>query len=211
MNQKSFRISLSGRAAEFFGISIDLLIMMFLLRVIHDTGSRIFIPFIPQLSTGLGLTITAYGWLLALRSLTGLLSPVIGILADRYGRRMIMATAFVFRGIGFIGLGFSSGWWSALPILLISLTTSAYYPVQQAYVSDQVSYERRGRALAAVDASFSTAAIIGLPIVGWMIDVWGWQLPLVILASLSFIAALVVGMRLPKTQNRWPDRWTGNR
>ena len=159
-------------------------------------------PFIPQLSSGLGMTITAFGWLLALRSLTGFASPVIGVLADRYGRRIIMTFALVLRGIGLLGLGFSTGWWSVVPMLLISLSTTAYLPVQRAYVSDQVPYERRGRVLAAVDASFSTAGIVGLPIIGWMIEVWNWQVPVFLLACLSFIAALVVGIRLPRTKNR---------
>lgn len=175
---------------------------MFLIRLVVDIGNRIFSPFIPQLSLGLGLTIAAFGWLLALHALPGLASPIIGVLADRYGRRTVMFIALILRGVGLFGLGFSSGWWSAIPMLLIGLTTTAYLPVQRAYVSDQVSCERRGRALAAVDASYSTAGMIGIPIVGWMIEVWGWSLPLYVLGSLSFIAALVIMLRLPKTETR---------
>lgn len=111
---------------------------MFLIRLIVDISNRIFIPFIPQLASGLGLTITAFSWLLALRSLTGLASPLIGVLADRYGRRLIRVVALALRGVGLLGLGFSMGWWSAIPMLLISLTTTAYLPVQKAYVSDPV-------------------------------------------------------------------------
>jgi predicted MFS family arabinose efflux permease len=177
---------------------------MFLIRLIVDTTNRLFIPFIPQFASGLGLEITAFGWLLALRSLTGLASPFIGILADRYGRRLIMIIALILRGIGLLGLGFSFGWWSAIPMLLISLTTTAYLPVQKAYVSDQVCYERRGRALAAVDASFSTAAIVGLPVVGWMIEAWGWQSPTYLFSALCFVSAVVIRLRLPKTQSRTP-------
>jgi predicted MFS family arabinose efflux permease len=175
---------------------------MFLIRLVVDITNRIFIPFIPQLASGLGITITAFGWLLALRSLTGLASPLVGLMADRYGRRLIMITALVLRGIGLFGLGFSTGLWSIIPMLLISLTTTTYLPVQKAFVSDQVCYKRRGRALAAVDASFSTSGIVGLPIVGWMIEVWDWKLPVFVLAALSLASALVIGLRLPKKQVR---------
>jgi predicted MFS family arabinose efflux permease len=113
-----------------------------------------------------------------------------------------MVIALAMRGVGLLGLGFSTGWWGVIPMLLISLSTAAYLPVQKAYVSDQVCYERRGRALAAVDASYSTAGIIGLPIIGWIFEIWGWPLPVLILAVLSFIGALVIGMRLPRTENR---------
>lgn len=187
---------------NFFGLGIELVSLMFLIRLIVDITNRIFMPFIPQLSSGLGLTITAFSWLLALRSLTGLASPLIGVLADRYGRRIIMVISLVLRGVGLLGLAIATGWWSAIPMLLISLSTTAYLPVQKAYVSDQVCYERRGRALAAVDASFSTAGMVGLPLVGWLIEGWGWQVPILLLAALSFLAALLIGLRLPKTQNR---------
>jgi predicted MFS family arabinose efflux permease len=194
--------NLSNRFKHFFGLGFELISLMFVVRLIVDIGVRLFIPFIPQLSSGLGLTIAAFSWLLALRSVPGLISPVIGMLADRYGRRMIMVIALVIRGIGFLGLLFASGWWSAIPILLISLGITAYLPIQKAYISDQVSYERRGRALAAVDASYATAGMIGLPIVGWMIEVWNWQAPILMVAVLTFLAALVIGWRLPKTQKR---------
>lgn len=192
----------SNRITNFFGLGFELISLMFVIRLIVDTGVRLFIPFIPQLSSGLGLTIAAFSWLLALRLVPGLASPVIGMLADRYGRRIIMVIALVIRGIGFLGLAFASGWWSAIPILLISLGITAYLPIQKAYISDQVSYERRGRALAAVDASYATAGMVGIPVVGWMIEVWNWQVPILMIAVLSLLAALVIGWRLPKTQNR---------
>lgn len=202
MSNQSTQPALTDRVTTFFGISLELISLMFIIRLVVDISNRIFIPFMPQLSSGLGLTINAFSWILALRSITGLASPAVGVLADRYGRRLIMVIALVLRGIGLLGLGFSPGWWSVIPMLLISLTTTAYLPVQRAYVSDQVCYQRRGRALAAVDASFSTAGIVGLPIVGWIIEVWGWRLPLYILAILTFIAALTILTRLPRTQKQ---------
>ena len=196
----------TNRITKFFGLGIELISLMFVVRLVVDTGTRLFIPFIPQLSSGLGMTITAFSWLLALRSLPGLASPIIGMLADRHGRRMIMVVALVFRGVGFLGLAFATGWWSVIPTLLISLGLTAYLPIQKAYISDQVSYERRGRALAAVDASYATAGMVGLPVVGWMIEVWNWQAPILMIAALSLLAALVIGWRLPKTQNRTQTR-----
>ncbi len=194
----------TNRITAFFGLGIELISLLFVVRLVVDTGVRLFIPYIPQLSSGLGMTITAFSWLLALRSVPSLASPVIGMLADRYGRRIVMVSALVIRGIGFLGLAFATGWWSALPILLISLGITAYLPIQKAYISDQVSYDRRGRALAAVDASYATAGMVGLPVIGWLIEVWHWQAPILMMAALSLLAALVIGWRLPKTQNRTP-------
>jgi predicted MFS family arabinose efflux permease len=186
-------------------MSLEILSLIFISRLVMATSNRLFMPFIPQLSTGLGMTITTLSWLLALRTFTGLISPIVGVLADRFGRRIILIIALIFQGIGLIGFGFSAGWWSVIPLMVISLSTTAYLPIQKAYISDIVSYERRGRALAAVDASFSTAGIVGLPLVGWMIEISGWQLPFYVLGGLSILSALVIGIRLPKTKRETPS------
>ncbi|MBN1665997.1 MAG: MFS transporter, partial [Anaerolineales bacterium] len=117
--------TITQQITNFFGLGIELVSLMFLVRLIVDITNRIFMPFIPQLSSGLSLTITAFSWLLALRSLTGLASPLIGVLADRHGRRIIMVIALVLRGVGLLGLSLATGLWSALPMLLISLSTTA--------------------------------------------------------------------------------------
>ena len=178
----------------------ELITIMFLSRLVVDIGNRIILPFIPQLSSGLGLTVTAFSWVAAFRSLSGIFSPLVGTLANRCGRRRIMVISLALRGIGFLGFGLSTGWWSALPMMIISLTTTSYLPIQKAYVSDQVKPERRGRALAAVDASFSTAGMVGLPIFGWVVENFGWRQPMFYLAGLCFLSALVISIRLPKTK-----------
>jgi predicted MFS family arabinose efflux permease len=198
-NQKN---DLTFRFINFFGLGLELITLMFGVRLIVDSGTRIFMPFVPQLASGLGLSITAFSWILALRVFMGLASPVVGVLADRYGRRLVMIVMLLLRGVSFFGLAVSHSWWSAIPMLLISLTNSCILPAQKAYLSDQVSYERRGRALATVDASFATAGMVGLPLVGWLLEVWGWQLPLYIFAALHLLAAGLIGFRLPKTFTR---------
>ena len=49
------------RATNFFGVGVELLSLLFLTRVIVDSCNRLFTPFIPQISSGLGMTITASG------------------------------------------------------------------------------------------------------------------------------------------------------
>ncbi len=200
MTQKrTSQLSLGKKFEFYFGLTLQLVVLMFLSRLVVDTSNRIFMPFLPQVASGLGLTLTAFSWILALRSLVGLTSPFIGMLADRFGRRLVMVSLQAIRGATLIGLSLSKGWWSLIPLVLLSLTTAAYMPVQRAYVSDIVRYDRRGRALAAIDASFSTAGILGLPLVGWMIEGWGWQLPFLVIGILCLVMAAITRIRLPKT------------
>lgn len=199
MQNDASKKTLTNKFEFYFGLSLQLVSLMFLSRLVVDISNRIFMPFLPQISSGLGLTISTFSWILALQSLAGLISPFIGILADRFGRRMVMVVMMGLRSGSLIALASVKGWWSLIPLIILSLTTAAYMPVQRAYVSDIVRYEHRGRALATIDASYATAGILGLPVVGWLIEVWDWQMPFFILGVLCLITAIVIGIRLPKS------------
>ena len=194
--------SLKIRAGLFFGISVQIIGIVFLARFIMDIGNRMAYPFIPQFSTGLGLTIAGFGWLLFFRGLTGITGPIFGVWSDRYGRRKVLVASLVGQAVGAFGLAISQAWWAAWPMILAGLSTTAFIPAQQAYISDQVSYQKRGRALAAVEFGWSISAIVALPIVGWLIEVFGWRSPLLALTLLSLIGALIVQRQLPPTAER---------
>ena len=159
-------------------------------------------PFLPQISTGLGVSLTFFGWLLMIRSASAFFSPMIGTLADRYGRRKIMAFALLAQGIGMVGIVLTTGWWSVLPIFLCGLAINAYLPAQQAYISDLAPYDRRGRALASVDIAFAISGMVMMPIIGWLMSVYDWRTPFWWLGALSVIAALLTWAYLPETKTR---------
>ena len=202
LTQTTQPTGLFDRLTIFFGISAQLMVVLFLSRLTIDIGTRIAYPFIPQFSEGLGLSIVGFSWLLSLRSLAGLTSPLFGLLADRYGRRSIMTTGLICQSIGTAGVMLAWQWGAVLPMFIFGLSLAAFIPAQQAYVSDQVPYQKRGRSLAAIEFSWATAGIITLPIIGWMIDTFGWQSPFLLLSLLSLSSALFVWFALPKTEHR---------
>jgi len=200
--KNSSQISLSQKATHFLGISLSLFSIIFFTRLIVDSGIRMVYPFIPQLSEGMKMTVTAFSWLLFVRSASSIFSPVFGIMADRYGRRNIMALALVSQSIGMVGLLFLPQWWRVIPMILFGFGSNAFIPAQQAYVSDQVTFEKRGRAIASVDISYSIAGIIIIPIVGRMIEYYGWHTPLIVLSILSIISAVVIWIKFPQSEKR---------
>jgi predicted MFS family arabinose efflux permease len=65
-----------------------------------------------------------------------------------------------------------------------------------------VPYQKRGRALASVEFGWSISAIVGLPIVGWLIEAFGWRSPLLALGLLSLIGAMIIRWQLPPAAER---------
>lgn len=202
MAQISEPVSLQERTDAFLGASLHIIGVVFIARFITDISTRMVYPFIPQISAGLGVTVASLGWLIFIRSMVGVAGPVFGVWADRYGRRKTMTVGLLSQGIGVLGLALSWHWWATIPMILLGLSLAAFLPAQQAYISDQVSYQKRGRALAAVEFSWSVSAILVLPIVGWMIDSFGWRSPFMTLSILSFTGAAIVWWRLPPTGER---------
>ena len=202
MGQVNEKPALGTWVINFFGLSAGLIASLFVIRLVVDTSFRMLYPFVPQISDGLQVSITVFGWLLMIRSASAFFSPLIGTLADRYGRRKIMALALLAQGIGIAGIPLTAGWWSVLPIFLCGLAINAYLPAQQAYISDLAPYDRRGRALASVDIAFAFSGMALMPIIGWMITGYGWQTPFLWLGALSVIAALLTWAYLPETKTR---------
>lgn len=198
--------SLPGKLSAFFGVAIQILIVVFLARLTIDVGVRLPYPFIPQLAEGMGMTIVGFSWLLFIRSMAGIVGPFFGVAADRIGRRKIMTAGLLFQAVGVLGLTVITGWWVVLPMILYGISTSAFIPAEQAYISDQVAYNKRGRALAAIEFSWATSSIVGLPIIGWMIDAFGWRAPLVVLGLFSLLFAIIIWLTMPKAEHQAQTR-----
>jgi predicted MFS family arabinose efflux permease len=194
--------TLKHRAVLFFGLNLHILLILFLARLIVDSGWRMVYPFIPQFSTGLGLTVVGFSWLIFLRSIAGMTGSLFGILADRYGRRRLMTMGLLAQAAGMMALVLSWQWWAVGPMLLFGIGASTFIPVQQAYVSDKVDYNKRGRALATIDMSYAVSGLFGMIIVGWLIETIGWRSPFLILGVLCLLAAPVIWFQLPAVEDR---------
>lgn len=202
MTQLTRTAGFQNRLTTFFGVSIQIMTILFLARLTVDTGIRSLYPFIPQLSAGLGLSVFGFSQLIFIRSIAGVTGPVFGVLTDRYGRRKLMAVGLLFQAVGVTGLVFSQQWWATLPMIIFGLSLAAFIPAQQSYISDQVAYEKRGRALAAIEFAWAVAGIVSLPLIGWMIDRFGWRSPFLLLALFSLASAIMTWIQLPSVEQR---------
>lgn len=196
-----------SKLSAYLGVGVKIILPVFLARLLMDTSTRILYPFIPQISAGLGLTVLGYSWLMFIRAIVNISSPVFGVLSDRRGRRILMAGALLLQATGTGGLIIFKQWWAVLPIIISGIGIAAFYPSQQAYISEQAHPARRGRALAVIESSWSLVGIFILPIVGWLIDDFSWRIPFLALSLLSLIGIAVLWFQLPPV----PARQTSTR
>ncbi|MGC9400622.1 MAG: MFS transporter [Anaerolineae bacterium] len=172
-------------------------------RLMLNTARRFAYPFADALSHGLGVPLTAVTTLIAANQVNGLLSPLFGPLSDRRGHRAVMLA-----GIGALTLGMLAGW--ILPrysmimaaLFLAGLGKSLFDPALQAYVGERVPYAQRGRAVGLIEFSWSGSTLLGIPLIGLLIERFGWRSPFLLLGALGFLSLLALRATLPGNRVR---------
>ena len=179
-------------------ISVNRLIVIGLItRLVTDTAVQIFFPFLPVIAQGLRTTTVTAGRLVSLRSAMGLLSPAFGALADQRGYRFTMRLGLLLGALGYLVVGLSNNLWlAALGMVLGGLGTFSFVPTLQAYLSARLPFNRRARGLGTLEYAWALSGIVGLYLVGLLIEAYGWRVPMFILSGLMLLAFLWYG-RLP--------------
>lgn len=171
-------------------------------RLLINAQFRIVYPFLPVIARGLGLPLETASLLVGVRALAGMTSPFYGWLSDRVGRRGVMLGGLLALAAGALLLAqgvIAATFGLALAgFVLLGLSKAAFDPAMQAYVSDAVPYERRGRALGIIELTWAGSWLVGVPLAGLLIARFGWQSPFAVLAVLG-IAAVFATFRLNPT------------
>lgn len=160
------------------------------MRLVVDTAVRLFYPYLPEISRGLGITLSQGGLLLAVRSAMVFPSPLFGAWSDRHGPRALLTAALLAQAAGLWWLSLAQGLVAAIPpIVLLGLASAAFIPNLQAAVAEHVPFHRRGRVVGIIEFSWAITGLVILPIVGVLMVQNGWQAPLRVLAVLSLVVA----------------------
>jgi predicted MFS family arabinose efflux permease len=167
-------------------------------RMVVNISTRMIYPFLNTFAAGLGVNLTSISMVLTVRSATGALSPFITPIADKRGRKLSLL----------IGLGMFTAscllfvFWPTFPSFFISVNLAflgmyVYVSSMEAYLGDNVRESRRGLALALVEWGWALAFIIGMPLVGFVMDRYGWKAPFPMLAVLGGLSMLLIGWVIP--------------
>ena len=137
------------------------------------------------------------GFLFTVRMISfAIFQPFIGLLADRYNRKiMMMVTNIVqvFLALGFILVDSASDmWWMISLSGLMMLLHGAYMTAERAAIPNVVSPEHLTTANALDAASWSTALCIGALLGGIVVSHWGTDAAFIIDSATFAIGALLL-------------------
>lgn len=174
-----------------------------LARLFLNTGLRMVYPFAPAFARGLDVPVTAVYRLIAVRNVAGFFSPVLGPLAQKYGRKVMMMVSALMFALGCLLVVVWPAYWSlGVALAILAFAKVIFDPAMQSYVGDAVPYQQRGKALAVTEYAWSLAFIVGAPAVGLAIQRQGWSAPFFWLGVLSLTAVFVLWRVLPRRNRR---------
>ena len=170
-------------------------------RLLIDTVTQLFNPFLTIFAMGMGVDVITLGRLLSLRLITGISTPILGALADRHGYRRIMRLALVTVSAGLLLVAISKGMVLLIVgMIALGIGQAGFVPTLQAYLSARLPYAIRARGLGILEYSWALAGIIGLFLVGQLIERVDWRAPLFVLSGGLLFIWLLFGL-LPAAQS----------
>ena len=156
-------------------------------------------PFLGVIAAGLGTSVGVMGVALSAGEFAGLAAPAVGRAADRRGARAAMSV-----GLGLVTAGalLAAGAPGvvvfALAMVVVQLSKVSFDAATTSWIADRVPFGRRSEVTGLVETSWAMALLVGIPVLGLVVDRFGWRWGYLVIAVLCGTAAFGVWRRIPR-------------
>ncbi len=169
-----------------------------LCKLLLNIGRRFVYPFAPALSRGLDVPLTAITSIIATTQITSLVGLFSGPLADRTGYRFMMQAGLAALAMGMLLCGLAPVYWVVfLGLVLASFGKILFDPALQAFIGKNVPYSKRARAIGTIEISWAGSTLMGIPLLGLVIEYAGLGSSFYIIALLGFVGWVAIGKVFP--------------
>ena len=161
------RIPLAARRGAGTPALLKITVADFIVRSAYQMGKT---PLLPLFAASLGASDALLGLIVAISTLTGMLTkPLFGLLSDRMGRRLwLLIGTLIFAGVPFLyGLIETPAQLIAIR-LLHGTATAIYGPVTVAYVAER-SGRKKAERLGWFGMARSGGYVVGPAVAGWLL------------------------------------------
>jgi MFS transporter, DHA1 family, tetracycline resistance protein len=181
------------------------LLPIFLIVLVDILGMTIILPLLPFYAEEFGATPRQIGFLVATFAVCQLVSgPVLGQLADRFGRKPLLIISQLGTLVGFVLLGRATSLAMVFVSRAIDGATAGNLSLAQAYVSDVTSRENRARSFAVIGIAFGIGFLFG-PAISGFLSQFGHRYPIYAAQGLSALSIVATTLLLPRVTPRVSD------
>ena len=159
-------------------------------------------PVLPLYARDFGVSATVVGLTLTVFALARLILNVpAGLIADRFGRRILLVGGPILTSIGMFGSGFANSISSLLIWRFVAGAGSAFYMSGALiYLIDIAPSNRRARYIATNQWALSVGVALGPGVGGLVAERWGLAAPFHLVGAIGVATAFYAIFRLPETR-----------
>ena len=182
------------------------IIIVALIAVLNSWGFLVLNPAYPNIATELNTSPEQVSLIITAYALPGIfITPVYGMLSDRYGRRKILLPLICLYGIAGVAAGFSPN----LTIILVfrviqGFAVASFFPLTLIILGDHYSGTNRTTMITmtmTVILLFEAA----MPLLGGILASYNWRWSFYSF-SIAFLILLLLGLKLPETNPHYSPR-----
>ena len=180
------------------------LLMICISTVLVMAGQGVISPILPLYAREFGVGAAAVGLTLTVFALARLLLNVpLGLLSDRYGRRLLLVGGPVVTAVGMIGSGLAPTFAQLLLWRFVAGAGSGMYMTgAMIYITDISTPENRARFIGTNQGALLLGVSIGPGVGGLLAEAFGLRAPFYVVGGAALIAAAYSYLRLPETRSR---------
>jgi MFS family permease len=178
------------------------LVAISLSTVLVMAGQGVIAPVLPLFAKEFGVGIAVVGLTLAVFGLARLILNVpLGVLSDRYGRRLLLIGGPIVTAVGMVGSGLAPSIEALLAWRFIAGAGSSMYMTgAMVYLTDISNSENRARFIGTNQGALLIGTAIGPAAGGFIAEYWGLRAPFYVVGVAALFAALYAWARLPETR-----------
>ena len=179
------------------------LLMISISTVLVMAGQGVVAPVLPLFADEMGVGAAVIGLTLSFFALARLILNVpLGLLSDRYGRRVLLVSGPLVTAAGMYGSGFAGDIYQLLAWRFIAGAGSAMYMTgAQIYLADISTPENRGRFIGTNQGALLLGTAVGPAIGGFAAELWGLRAPFHLVGTLALVATVYAYWRIPETKH----------
>ena len=169
---------------------------------LQTTGFVLILPLFARRFDSFGAGVEALSISAMAYALTSTITaPLMGSLADRFGRRPIILIGFAAYVMAFSGYLFATSTWMLIVLRgLAGIFTAGLLPAMISSVGDLAPQDRRARWIGIVNGGGSVGWIIGPLLGGILYDRFGYAIPFIVSIVLAMSALLLAVFLVPETR-----------
>ncbi|MBN1266001.1 MAG: MFS transporter [Anaerolineales bacterium] len=175
------------------------LLLVFGFVFIDLLGYSLILPLLPYYAETFTASLTLVGLLGASNALAQLFAaPIIGRFSDRYGRRPLLIFSIAGTLLSFLILGLADSLFMIFLSRILDGLLGGNIALARAYITDITDDKNRSKGLGIIGAAFGLGFIFG-PAMGGFLSRFGFSVPALVAAGLSFLNLIAVFIWLPES------------